>query len=63
MQDFEMEEEALMEAIKLYVKQKEMDCKITAKDDDNCYSGLVDIVVSFKSIVSSCYFSNGVSIS
>jgi len=36
MQDFEMEEEALMEAIKLYVKQKEMDCKITAEDDDNC---------------------------
>jgi hypothetical protein len=32
MQDFELEEEeALMEAIKLYVKQKEMDCKITAK--------------------------------
>jgi hypothetical protein len=30
MQDFEMEEEALMEAIKLYAKQKEMDCKITA---------------------------------
>jgi hypothetical protein len=36
MRDFEMEEEALMEAIKLYVKQKEMDCKLTAKDDGNC---------------------------
>jgi hypothetical protein len=36
MQDFEMEEEALMEAIKLYVKPKEMDCKLTAKDDGNC---------------------------
>jgi hypothetical protein len=36
-QDFEMEEETLMEAIKLYVKPKEMDCKITAKDDnDDC---------------------------
>jgi hypothetical protein len=28
--------QALMEAIKLYVKQKVMDCKITAKDDGNC---------------------------
>jgi hypothetical protein len=36
MQDFEIEEEALMEAIKLHVKQKEMNCKSTAKDDDNC---------------------------
>jgi hypothetical protein len=37
MQNFEIEEEALMEAVKLNVKQKEMDCKIKAKDDnDDC---------------------------